>query len=71
MTLIFSRSDEPLKAGAYLSETLQNPKVAKSYDPAEAAFSKGLHVNTDLWGYLHKPENKAQLNRSLIFFAAS
>lgn len=52
-----------MKSCAFLADTLQDPKVANSYDPREAAIAKALGTKAGLWGYLHESGHEANLSR--------
>lgn len=58
-----SRSDEELKASAYLLENLTDPKTAFSEEPDESALNRAFGTNITMWEWFEQPENALRLKR--------
>ncbi|KDQ08320.1 hypothetical protein BOTBODRAFT_179953 [Botryobasidium botryosum FD-172 SS1] len=56
-------TDEVMKSCACLSEILQDPKLANSYSPNDAAVAKALGTEKGYWGYLNEEGNEDRLHR--------
>ncbi|KDQ19528.1 hypothetical protein BOTBODRAFT_28102 [Botryobasidium botryosum FD-172 SS1] len=54
-------TDNAMKCGAHLADTLQDPKTANSYDPLDAAAARGLNAENGYWGFLNQEGHERHL----------
>lgn len=57
------RVDESMKAASLLSDTLLDPKTAKSYDASKTAMARAFNYNTNAWDWYESPGNEFRLSR--------